>query len=68
MQINVVNTIVSILNCFNHLNKFIEKVLTPSHDRVFDKLQTVPLPSASRFLCAENSRSSFLSSSVREWQ
>lgn len=42
--------------------------LTPSHGRLVVICLTVPRPSASRFLCAENRRSSLRSSSLSEWQ
>lgn len=40
--------------------------LTPSHARIFISCRTVPRPKASRFLCDENIRNSFRSSSVSE--
>jgi hypothetical protein len=43
-------------------------VLTTSHVMGAGSCRTEPRPSASRFLCAENSRSSFRSSSDRLWQ
>lgn len=43
-------------------------LLTPSHCWLTASCFTIPRPNASRFLCAENNRSSLRSSSVNEWQ